>query len=240
MRTDNAVASPSASFLSFDGIVSPSAEFDAHKRVPRAGTTADGRPLTSQSTTSDSSDGLNEDGGKRKWGFLRTIIDTTRSRSKSPKPKDQNPKQNGLGAGDSTDTKSTTSLQSLASNGGGSTHPPGTPAIPHRAFCFKFSLEWVDRRLQPAGNMRLLPPRLPLPAQRYLESARFSRPALQPIKPVGAAAISSRYAGRALAEWALVVSECQNFFDRRKKEGVPSNKLVETPTLGFEAFRRPG
>jgi hypothetical protein len=59
-------------------------------------------------------------------------------------------------------------------------------------------------------------------------------------KPEGAAANSSRYAGRALAEWAIIVHECQNFFERRKNEGVPSNKWVETPTLGVEAFRRPG
>jgi hypothetical protein len=48
---------------------------------------------------------------------------------------------------------------------------------------------------------------------------------------------NARYAGRALAEWAQIVGECQGFFERRKDEGVPFNRLVETPTLGVESFR---
>ncbi|KAL1953169.1 hypothetical protein VTO42DRAFT_3429 [Malbranchea cinnamomea] len=51
--------------------------------------------------------------------------------------------------------------------------------------------------------------------------------------------ITSKYAGRALAEWALVVSECDNFFHRRREEGVPCNKLVEVPALGVEIIRKP-
>jgi hypothetical protein len=51
---------------------------------------------------------------------------------------------------------------------------------------------------------------------------------------------SARYAGRALAEWGQVVAECQGFFERRKDEGVPTNRLVETPTLGVESFRMYG
>jgi len=60
------------------------------------------------------------------------------------------------------------------------------------------------------------------------------------IKPDGTAKQSSRYAGRSLAEWAMAVHECQNFFERRKTEGVPSNKLIETPTLAVENFRMRG
>lgn len=51
---------------------------------------------------------------------------------------------------------------------------------------------------------------------------------------------NARYAGRALAEWAQIVGECQGFFERRKDEGVPVNRLVETPTLGVESFRMHG
>jgi hypothetical protein len=54
-------------------------------------------------------------------------------------------------------------------------------------------------------------------------------------QPIGAEA---KYAGRALAEWALVVKECNNFVERRKAEGVPSLKLMEVPTLGVESFRK--
>ena len=48
----------------------------------------------------------------------------------------------------------------------------------------------------------------------------------------------SKYIGRALAEWALIVGECNNFSERRQAEGVPGLKWVEIPTLGVEGFRR--
>lgn len=59
-----------------------------------------------------------------------------------------------------------------------------------------------------------------------------------PLEPVGVTAGPSKYAGRALAEWAILIAECQNFFERRKAEGVPSYQLVETPTLGVDPFRK--
>ncbi|KAJ5834950.1 hypothetical protein N7447_000976 [Penicillium robsamsonii] len=43
---------------------------------------------------------------------------------------------------------------------------------------------------------------------------------------------------RALAEWAHIVSECDSFFARRRDEGVPTDRMVETPTLGVESFRK--
>ncbi|KAG2412280.1 hypothetical protein HFD88_009837 [Aspergillus terreus] len=48
----------------------------------------------------------------------------------------------------------------------------------------------------------------------------------------------NKYAGRALAEWAQIVSECDSFFARRRDEGVPCDRMVETPTLGVESFRK--
>ncbi|CAL5872541.1 uncharacterized protein PFLUO_LOCUS6805 [Penicillium psychrofluorescens] len=50
--------------------------------------------------------------------------------------------------------------------------------------------------------------------------------------------VPSKYAGRALAEWAHIVSECDSFFARRRDEGVPADRMVETPTLGVETFRK--
>ncbi|KAH8694920.1 hypothetical protein BGW36DRAFT_298792 [Talaromyces proteolyticus] len=50
--------------------------------------------------------------------------------------------------------------------------------------------------------------------------------------------VASKYAGRALAEWAIVVSECDNFYDRRRDEGVPTDDLVEIPTLSVDNFRK--
>ena len=88
--------------------------------------------------------------------------------------------------------------------------------------------------------MRLNPPRLPVPAQLLLQSKGINVDMVEVCKPAGLAAASSRYSGRALAEWTFISHECQNFFDRRKNEGVPSDKQVETPTLAVEAFRRPG
>ncbi|KAI6246466.1 hypothetical protein HI914_05617 [Erysiphe necator] len=48
------------------------------------------------------------------------------------------------------------------------------------------------------------------------------------------------YKGRALAEWAIVVGECNGFLERRRNEGVPNLKLIEVPILGVEGFRRSG
>lgn len=50
--------------------------------------------------------------------------------------------------------------------------------------------------------------------------------------------VASKYVGRALAEWSLVVGECDGFFARRRDEGVPNDRLVETPTLGVENFKK--
>ncbi|OJJ51520.1 hypothetical protein ASPZODRAFT_148787 [Penicilliopsis zonata CBS 506.65] len=50
--------------------------------------------------------------------------------------------------------------------------------------------------------------------------------------------VASKYAGRALAEWAQIVAECDCFFARRRDEGVPSDRMVETPILGVESFRK--
>jgi hypothetical protein len=63
---------------------------------------------------------------------------------------------------------------------------------------------------------------------------------LQPIEPRGEAVTQAKYAGRALAEWMLVVIECGSFFERRMSEGVPGSRWVETPSLGVESFKRPG
>lgn len=110
----------------------------------------------------------------------------------------------------------------------------------HRNYSFRFSLEWMDRPHQVARERRLYLPRLPMPAQTYLQSTRVETFESKPREPAGAAIERSRYAGRALAEWTLAVIECQNFFERRKSEGVPGNKWVETPTLAVDSFRRIG
>ncbi|KAG7101095.1 UPF0592 membrane protein C7D4.03c like [Verticillium longisporum] len=62
----------------------------------------------------------------------------------------------------------------------------------------------------------------------------------QPVKPVGFYASTGIYTGRSLAEWGVIVAECNCFIDRRRDEGVLGLSEVEVPTLGVEGFRRIG
>lgn len=62
----------------------------------------------------------------------------------------------------------------------------------------------------------------------------------QPVKPVGFYASTGIYTGRSLAEWGVIVAECNGFIDRRRDEGVLGLSEVEVPTLGVEGFRRIG
>jgi hypothetical protein len=117
---------------------------------------------------------------------------------------------------------------------------PQPTTRPHQAFSFKFSLEWLDRPIWPSKNRLLSAPTLPAPAQILLQIHHGVTPEIKPVKPAAENIRTAKYSGRALAEWALIVTECQNFFERRKEEGVPNNRLVETPTLGVESFRMYG
>lgn len=64
--------------------------------------------------------------------------------------------------------------------------------------------------------------------------------ALGPIRPTGVFKDRATYSGRALAEWNIVVHECNSFIDRRRDEGVCGLKDVEVPSLGVENLRRAG
>lgn len=106
------------------------------------------------------------------------------------------------------------------------------------------------------AERRLSPPRLPAHAHAWLgarvpgisneilakdPSAVNEADIIDGVMPkTGEKAARAKYAGRALAEWALVVGECNNFVERRRAEGVPSLRWVEVPTLGVEGFRRFG
>jgi hypothetical protein len=54
--------------------------------------------------------------------------------------------------------------------------------------------------------------------------------------PTGSSARAATYAGRALAEWYLVVAEFNGFAERRREEGVYSLSEVEVPSLGVEGL----
>jgi hypothetical protein len=191
--------------------------------------------MTALST--DSQDFPDEDPSKGKWNILRSVFGGTSKqsvKSKSPAPfmkGTENASKTSIAKATPDNTEKPATVETP-------THVPA-PAT-HRSYSFRFSLEWVDKRFGMYQTMRLQPPRLPLPAQMLLQQKAINLDAVTAAKPTGETATSSRYAGRALAEWTFISHECQNFFDRRKNEGVPLNKQVETPTLIVEAFRRPG
>lgn len=167
---------------------------------------------------------------RKRWSILKTLLGT---------PANSRPGEVTPPASEETSSLDTSSVDSLSirTATGGKTIA-STP--PHQAFSFKFSLEWLDRPTWPSKNRQLSAPTLPAPAQILLQIHRGVKAEIHPVKPAAEELRTAKYSGRALAEWALVVIECQNFFERRKEEGVPNNKLVETPTLGVESFRMCG
>ncbi|KAI9678882.1 MAG: hypothetical protein M1829_001866 [Trizodia sp. TS-e1964] len=171
---------------------------------------------------------------RKKWGLFRNMIPFANTATDSPplanlpERKDSPPfKENGgqpVAEGTRENVKTRSSKQTNE----------------FRSFSFKFSLEWVGDKASPGSKeRRLYPPRLPMPAQMFLQlrssdpeadsqNSAAKRSSTQPLK----------YVGKALAEWSLVVMECQSFFERRRNEGVPTNQFVETPSLGVDTFRR--
>lgn len=237
IRNDNAI-SGNGPFLSFDGVVQNPHQKKIPPPVPASLPEIVDRPTTAMSV--ESLDFPDEEVGKGRWNILRNLIgggskQNVKAKATIPTSKDkENTSKTSQTLNDKPSTESLSSHQTSSSQ-------PATPAPPpHRAYNFRFSLEWIDRRFGTYQNMRLQPPRLPLPAQILLQQKEINLEPVVPMQPTGPAATSSTYAGRALAEWTFVSHECQNFYDRRKNEGVPNNRLVETPSLAVEAFRRPG
>jgi hypothetical protein len=132
-----------------------------------------------------------------------------------------------------------------------------SPTLPYRAFAFKFSLEWHPgqtmthaQRAAFSRDRKLGSPQLPAPAQRWINGierhdhgagealkAQSKAREIKAEKRMGDVAME-KYAGRALAEWALLVLECNNFVERRGSEGVPNLRLMEVPTLGVDGFKK--
>lgn len=250
VRTDPQL-NTSDNMMSFDGIMAPESKAPSllAKRASMISTFED---IDTRSDTSrDISDTEAEPRGRGIGGFFKNLLASkSRSRSRGPPQRSsttmsaasappvpngsqrvETPMPNGLAR------SATDDIQAIKKTALPESKPPQ-----HRNFSFKFSLEY-----QPSGKpipaMRLVPPRLPLPAQQYIGSHSDKiTPVnqLRPIEPTGASREHARYSGRALAEWQLILGECHSFFDRRKGEGVPENKFVETPALGVEVFKRPG
>ncbi|KAF1959559.1 DUF1765-domain-containing protein [Byssothecium circinans] len=226
IRNDNPIVTNSQPFLSFDGVVqSPTPRRLSASNTPQ-------RPLSAAST--ESLDFPDEGVTKGRWNILRSFMGKSKVAETSRKEKEKDiPKASNDNASKDTPDAAPNTKPAVKET---AQPPPPT----HKSYSFRFSLEWVDKRFGTYQPMRLAPPRLPLPAQMLLQEKGINMDQVFSSQPTGPAAQSSRYAGRALAEWTFVSHECQNFFDRRKNEGVPSNKQVESPTLAVEAFRRPG
>ncbi|TVY15300.1 UPF0592 membrane protein [Lachnellula arida] len=284
IRNDN--QSPAASLLlGFDGIM-PSTNTPgttqptAYKRNSSLTTSLTKLETADSANPKLTSDSLSSTGpNKKRWTFMGKSLPISLS---LPEPTAASSPTNGRGSPTKTQTleearretamaRTRPQLHSQTSSTDSET-PPATST--HRAFCFKFSLEWSQHFDKPQqgqtqnGNMRggagfnigaerrLSPPRLPAPAHAWLgarvpgisneilakdPSAVNEADIIDGVMPkTGEKAARAKYAGRALAEWALVVGECNNFVERRRAEGVPSLRWVEVPTLGVEGFRRFG
>lgn len=240
VRTDTQL-NPSGKFMSFDGMLPQkttltSAQLALKRSSAISQITVDMRP----DSIGSGSESEVEPRGRGIGGLIRGIFgakDRSRSRtsSRSKTRREDTPVPDlpkGIARSASELGHSTASESSSSP----------LPVSQHRNCSFKFSLEF-QMNMRPLPPMRLSPPRLPLPAQQTLMAfvreastagARRNGP------PDSDSRAHARYCGRALAEWAIVLGDCQSFFDRRISDGVPSHKLVETPTLGVEVFKRPG
>jgi len=218
---------PPGMFLSFDNILSAvSSSLPGPSRPASRDSVMPSSPPTSVNVSPAAE--TSSSGGRRRWGLLKSILPFSNSSSASLDSRSP--------AIDEV-FKPQAKVQSIASLAGA---PSQQTFAAYRSHSFKFHLEWFENANLPSRDRKLFPPRLPTAAQLFLESLGTVPQDMIPLRPDGAAAGPGTYAGRALAEWAILVGECHIFFERRKAEGVPDNSKVETPTLSIEPFRRPG
>jgi hypothetical protein len=174
----------------------------------------------------------------KRWNILKNIFPA----NSNGRPGEVTPPQS------SSDNDSLSTLDSSNSSGGSTTNLSGMGPIqpevsvdvpPHQVCSFRFSLEWVHRPMFPRQNQPLYTPTLPAAAENALHLRGRTGKEVIPAEPRGIPESSLKYAGRALAEWAGIVDECAIFYERRKKEGVPTDRQVETPMLAADNFQNP-
>jgi hypothetical protein len=265
LRSDNHLSSANL-FVSFDRVIPPSSSLHAsgYRNHGMLRLDADGFPPEPQSSQ------------KRKWNILKSMF----SSPANPKPGEVTPPGSSDESEMSSVDTSSASLcsQESSSQGTEDSESLRRPSTSHQPFCFRFSLEWLDRPQWPSKNKRLFTPCLPVATHLHVQHRRsmaLARSNAEDPIDLGAESggddsttgtqdsyittktsvdapsdvsvpnqlrnerlVASKYAGRALAEWGQVVSECDSFFERRRDEGVPSDRLVETPTLGVDSFRK--
>lgn len=224
---DDVQAVPSAMFLSFDGILSSAgnAKANPYERHSSQSLGVSKASLGPMSDEYERSPGI----GRKKWGILRSIMPFSSSTNSSDRKASSRARKSRSDTSDSSSFRFPQEKES----------PNGSPPTSYRSLSFKFALEWVGKDNRPIQKAQCLyPPKLPPLALEYMKGEDLDVISNQPCKPEGSAVGPSKYAGRALAEWALLIVECQNFFERRRAEGVPSTQLVEIPSLSVDPFRR--
>lgn len=238
---DDVQAPSSGMFLSFDSILSAQSSSSQSTSYERHSSLQSVSQATSQLARTSEDMNRSTNGGKRRWGLFKNIMNFTsatadRPRTHLPPPNSWTGKEPpGDEFGDVAKSDPNSKKGFLAGS------KPSELSSPYRCHSFKFSLEWIDKEKNYAGNVtQLQPPKLPVAAQKILPVLRGDEHKYEPCRPMGAAAGPSKYAGRALAEWSDIITEYQNFFERRRNEGVPTSSKVETPTLGVESFRKFG
>ena len=190
--------------------------------------------------------------GKRRWASLRNLMPFTGlggGRSRNMSPDSDIPSGEKLHPGASSSQR-----QAQKGNNGSSVLRPHEPIAtgsgviegglgptgkPYHSHSFRFSLEWTEKPNRPGKSESGLDrPKLPVLAQAFLESFGPCQNVDDLREPTGVALRVSKYVGMALAEWESVVNEYQEFCERRRAEGVPSDSQVETPTLKVDSWRR--
>lgn len=241
----------SGMFLSFDSIMSqPSrTQATAYERysLSRQFSQNSGYPITGAPDEPSPS----VKSGKRRWAAIRSLMPFTglgggRSRNQSPVSDILHGEEahtdllsHGKPRGGSR-SRELGPKQPKVKGSGSTEGNLGSISKPYHSHSFRFSLEWNENS-QYLGKSGLEPrqPKLPVIAQRYLESIVPYKSRDEPLDlPVRVALHVSKYVGMALAEWELVVNEFQDFLDRRRAEGVPTDSQVETPTLKVESYRK--
>lgn len=238
---DDVQAPSSGMFLSFDSILSAQSSstqatsYERHSSLHSVSQTASQLAQTSEDMNRPTN------GGKRRWGLFKNIMNFSsatadRPRTHLPPPNPSTGKEPPCNEFDDVAKSDPINKKGFLAGS-----KPSELNNPYRCHSFKFSLEWIDKENNYAGNeTQLQPPKLPVAAQKILPVLRSDARKYEPCKPMGAAVGPSKYAGRAFAEWSDIITECQNFFERRRNEGVPTSSKVETPTLGVESFRKFG
>ena len=217
--------------LPFENVVAASSQSTAYPKISSLDTLKQASPTSENASVRSSSP------VKKRWTMLRNMNPFSSTPSPPSTPTSTEHKAKALPTQFQSVSSPTSEHAQTLEQSRGRPSPPSSPIHSHRSF--KFSLEWLDNAAMPLKDRKLNPPKLPHTSQSFLQTRRPEPITFEPLKPPPSKVTASKYVGRSLAEWAILVSECQNFYERRRSEGVPGIRWMETPTLGVESIRKP-